>query len=134
MYSYFRTTQDETPPNPKQCQSNVKGKYKERVVNVCLFFTCRTKAGYLLLIIPELYMAFWRKQIRVWVESSGSQTRVLFAKSTLFPKLIRSWFELDSNKCLKKDKKSREKPKYDISYLRFLFRDYYINQFLILLK
>ena len=57
------------------------------------------------LLYPELYMAFWRKQIRVWVESSGSQTRVLFAKSTLFPKLIRTWFEQDSNKCLKKDKK-----------------------------
>jgi hypothetical protein len=49
-------------------------------------------------------MAFWRKQIRVWVESSGSQTRVLFAKRVPFPKLIRTWFEQDSNKCLKKDK------------------------------
>ena len=72
--------------------------------------------------------------IRVWVESSGSQSAVLFGKSTVFPKLIRTWFEQDSNKCIKKHLKSREKPKYDISYLRFLFRDYYINQFLILLK
>ena len=50
-------------------------------------------------------MAFWRKQIRVWFESSGSQTRVLFAKSTLFPNLIRTWFEQDSDKCLKKAQK-----------------------------
>ena len=85
--------------------------YKERVMNVCLHFTCRIKARCLFLIIPELYMAFWRKQIRVWFESSGSQTRVLFAKSTLFPKLIRTWFEQDSNKCLKKYLKRSENQK-----------------------
>ena len=108
MYSYFRTTQDETPPNPKQCQSNVKGKYKERVVNVCLFFTYR-------IFHKRTENIKWqdknRSQNRVWVESSGSQTRVLFAKSTLFPKLIRTWFEQDSNKCIKKHKKNRVKKK-----------------------
>ena len=57
------------------------------------------------LLYPELYMAFWRKQIRVWVESSGSQTRVLFAKSTLFPKLIRTWFEQDSKESGEKESK-----------------------------
>ena len=36
--------------------------------------------------------------IRVWVESSGSQSAVLFGKSTVFPKLIRTWFEQDSKK------------------------------------
>ena len=45
----------------KESQSNVKGKYKERVVNVCLFFTCRTKAKYLLLIIPRTLYGILKK-------------------------------------------------------------------------
>ena len=43
--------------------------------------------------------------IRVWVESSGSQSAVLFGKSTVFPKLIRTWFEQDSKESGKKESK-----------------------------
>ena len=41
--------------------------------------------------------------IRVWVESSGSQSAVLFGKSTVFTKLIRTWFEQDSKESGKKE-------------------------------
>ena len=43
--------------------------------------------------------------IRVWVESGGSQSAVLFGKSTVFPKLIRTWFEQDSKEGGKKESK-----------------------------
>ena len=43
--------------------------------------------------------------IRVWVESSGSQSAVLFGKSTVFPKLIRTWFEQDSKESGEKESK-----------------------------
>ena len=43
--------------------------------------------------------------IRVWVESSGTQTAVLFGKSTVFPKLIRTWFEQDSKESGEKESK-----------------------------
>ena len=43
--------------------------------------------------------------IRVWVESSGSQSAVLFGKSTVFPKLIRTWFEQDSKESWEKESK-----------------------------
>ena len=43
--------------------------------------------------------------IRVWVESSGSQIAVLFGKSTVFPKLIRTWFEQDSKESGEKESK-----------------------------
>ena len=42
--------------------------------------------------------------IKVGVESSGSQSAVLFGKSTVFPKLIRTWFELDSKESGEKSK------------------------------
>ena len=41
----------------------------------------------------------------VWVESSGSQSAVLFGKSTVFPKLIRTWFEQDSKESGEKESK-----------------------------
>ncbi len=44
-------------------------------------------------------------KIRVWVESSGSQSAVLFGKSTVFPKLIRTWFEQDSKESGEKESK-----------------------------
>ena len=43
--------------------------------------------------------------IRVGVESSGSQSAVLFGKSTVFPKLIRTWFEQDSKESGEKESK-----------------------------
>ena len=43
--------------------------------------------------------------IRVWVESSGTQSAVLFGKSTVFPKLIRTWFEQDSKESGEKESK-----------------------------
>ena len=43
--------------------------------------------------------------IRVWVESCGSQSAVLFGKSTVFPKLIRTWFEQDSKESGEKESK-----------------------------
>ena len=43
--------------------------------------------------------------IRVWVESSGTQSWVLFGKSTVFPKLIRTWFEQDSKESGEKESK-----------------------------
>ena len=43
--------------------------------------------------------------IRVGVESSGNQSAVLFGKSTVFPKLIRTWFEQDSKESGKKESK-----------------------------
>ena len=36
--------------------------------------------------------------VAIKVESKSNQVRVLFEKSTHFPKLIRAWFEADSNK------------------------------------
>ena len=42
---------------------------------------------------------------RVGVESSGGQSAVLFGKSTVFPKLIRTWFEQDSKESGKKESK-----------------------------
>ena len=43
--------------------------------------------------------------IRVLVESSCSQSAVLFGKSTVFPKLIRTWFEQDSKESGEKESK-----------------------------
>ena len=43
--------------------------------------------------------------IKVGVESSGSQSAVLFGKSTVFPKLIRTWFEQDSKESGEKESK-----------------------------
>ena len=45
----------------KECQRKVKGKSKERVMNVCLYFTCRIKARYLLLITPRTLYGILKK-------------------------------------------------------------------------
>ena len=48
-------------PIPKQCQRKVKGMYKERVVNVCLHFTCRDKGKILAFIIPRTLYGILKK-------------------------------------------------------------------------
>ena len=54
-------TQSNVKGKSKESQRKVKGKSKERVMNVCLYFTCRTKARCLLLIIPRTLYGILKK-------------------------------------------------------------------------
>ena len=93
--------------NLNPIQSNVKGMYKERVMNVCLHFTCRTKAKYRLLIIPRTLYGILKKTNKglSWIkwQSNSSFVRKKYPFSEADSNLIRTRLEQMSQKWQKTD-------------------------------